>query len=184
MFLDRIHPAPVVLALGVVTSAFVSNTNRDGPASAIIEAPAPSPKDVIVSTDWLAAHIAEPDLVVVHVSRKGDSEAERIPGSRELSYVDIIGSSGGNRRDLPDATTLKNLFRNLGVSADTRIVLYGDATMTARAFYTLDFLGLKRVSVLDGGLCKWKREKRQVTRRVAPAKPRPVEVYGRPTVIA
>jgi thiosulfate/3-mercaptopyruvate sulfurtransferase len=144
----------------------------------------PLENGVIVSTDWLARHISDPDLVVLRVSHLGEPAEELIPGTRDVSYMDIIETKDGNSTELPSVPTLKNLFENLGVSNGSHVVLYGEPMMAARAFFTLDYLGLDHVSVLNGGIDKWKAENRPLTRKVVRPGRGQLQPHPRPEIVA
>ena len=137
---------------------------------------------VIVSTAWLARHLSDPKLVVLYVGHDtADAKGDHIPGSRFVSYMDITAQRDGLGTELPPVDKLKDLFETAGVSSGSHVVIYGHmAPMASRAFFTLDYLGNVRASVLDGGLAKWKREGRamgpvvtKVSRGSYSPKPRP-----------
>jgi thiosulfate/3-mercaptopyruvate sulfurtransferase len=98
--------------------------------------------------------------VVVLVVDRNDSayKAGHVPGARFVPYVTFGVNSNGLSLELPSPDSLKNLFESAGVSTATHVVLTGRPLIVTRAFYTLDYLGLKNVSALDGGFTKWKRE--------------------------
>lgn len=122
-------------------------------------------KEMLVSTDWLAKNLDK--VVVLHVAaRKETYDAGHIPNARFLAYGDITTTRDGVPNELASVENLTKVFTNLGVGNAKKIVLYGDLNglMAARAFFTLDYLGhSNRVAVLDGGLEKWKAEKREVS---------------------
>src|SRR3954468_21599680 len=175
----RILPASL-LVLGLVAGTTVFNS-RPNASEASKRAPE---SGVIVSTDWLAQHISDPGVVILRVTHMSEGGDDRIPGSHDLSYMDIIVSRDGNSTEIPDVAILKNVFEGVGVSDDSHVVLYGEPMMYARAFFTFDYLGLKRISVLDGGLDKWKAEKRSVTRNAATAARGHLEPHPRPEIVA
>ncbi|HEX2206880.1 MAG TPA: rhodanese-like domain-containing protein, partial [Longimicrobium sp.] len=67
---------------------------------------------------------------------------------------------------------LERVFEELGVSDNSRVVLYGDGAglLAARAFFTLDYLGKTDAALLDGGLEQWRKEERPVTTEAPPAR--------------
>lgn len=122
-------------------------------------------KGMIVSTDWLAKNLNA--VVVLHVGqdRKG-YDTGHIPNARFLSYSEITTTRDGVPNELAFAENLQKVFTNLGVGNTKKIVLYGEMNglAAARTFYTLDYLGHSdRIAILDGGLDKWKAEKRKVS---------------------
>lgn len=120
--------------------------------------------DMLVSTTWLAAHLKDSNLVILQVSRDRNAyDAGHIPGARFLALSDIVVTRDGILNELPPAAALKDVLERAGVSDDSRVILYGDASVlpATRAFFTLDYLGHgDRAALLDGGLPKWTAESR------------------------
>jgi thiosulfate/3-mercaptopyruvate sulfurtransferase len=92
-------------------------------------------------------------------------EAGHIPGA---DFLDLQGEfSDGNtelRFMMPATAQLESAFGRHGVGADSRVVLYsiGTAMWATRFWWMLRSIGFENVSVLDGGLDKWKAEDRAV----------------------
>ena len=128
--------------------------------------PAPAPAQttpLVVTTDWLAANLADPNVVVIQAGgRQPEAREARIPGTRYLRYAAFAPAVDGLSNELPGADSLRSLFESVGISDDTHVVLLGQPLSVTRLFYTMDYFGLPRLSVLDGGLAKWKREGRPV----------------------
>jgi thiosulfate/3-mercaptopyruvate sulfurtransferase len=126
---------------------------------------------MVVQTEWLANHLNDKHLVVLHVGIDRKSyDAGHVPGARYLAISDIAVTRNGILNELPPVNDLKTVFEHLGVGDKSRVVLYGDESglLAARTYFTLDYLGhAKRAALLDGGLEKWKAEKRSLT--TAPA---------------
>ena len=122
---------------------------------------------MIVSTAWLAAHLNDPKVVVLHVAReRSHYEKEHISGARFVSWGEITATRDGVPNELAPVGDLQKLFERLGVGDEARIVLYGDNSglSAARAYFTLDYLGHGgRTALLDGGLEKWKAERRDIS---------------------
>ncbi len=126
---------------------------------------------MLVTTDWLAKNLQQPKLVLLHVARgRKNYDAGHIPGARFLDYGELIATRGGVVNELPAVEKLQQLFANLGVSNDSRVVILceGQGIMAARTYCTLDYLGLgEQAALLDGSWEKWKAEKRELS-TVAP----------------
>jgi thiosulfate/3-mercaptopyruvate sulfurtransferase len=123
----------------------------------------------VVSAAWLAEHLADPWLVILHVGTKDTYDAGHIPGARFLPIEAVSTPRGGGLTlELPPVPDLRATFEKVGVTDRGRIVLYSDAALpspAARVFFTLDYLGLgDRTSLLDGGLSAWRSEGRPVTK--------------------
>ena len=133
----------------------------------------PLPKP-IVSTEWLAAHLGEPSLVVLDASwylaaMQRDAKAEylagHIPGAL---YWDIDRLSEQNTalpHMLPDPHTLAREIGALGVGNGDRVVVYdgsGNNLSAPRVWWTFRTVGHEEVAVLDGGLGRWKAQGRSL----------------------
>jgi len=125
----------------------------------------------LVSTDWLADNLNQPDLVIVDGSWylpqfKRDPRAEyderHIPGA---VFFDIDGISDP-ASDLPhmlaSPIAFSSAMRKLGVGDGERIVVYDGAGLASapRVWWTFKTMGVRDVAVLDGGLPKWIAEGR------------------------
>jgi thiosulfate/3-mercaptopyruvate sulfurtransferase len=118
---------------------------------------------LVVSTEWLASKLGDPSVVVLAVGARGASGGDgHIPGARFVPYRALVRDVAGVAHELPTPDSLRALLEGLGVSDDTHVVLTGRPLAVTRAFYTLDYLGHRRVSALDGGVTKWKREGRPI----------------------
>lgn len=135
-------------------------------ASGLAGVAAPHP-EMLVSTDWLAQHLTDPKVVILHVSANRSAyDAGHIPGTRFIALSEIAVNRSGVPNELPPDADLKRVFEAAGVSDDTRVILYGDASVlpATRAFFTLDYLGHANHGMLDGGLAKWTAENRMLTK--------------------
>ena len=121
----------------------------------------------VVSTQWLADHLNDPNVVVLHLATiRRDYTSGHIPGARFLWFNDVAPSNPDLNTELPSVTHLDSLFESLGVSDNSLIVVYGQTItpIVARVFMTLDYLGAgDRAAVLDGGLAAWKADGRPVS---------------------
>jgi len=134
-------------------------------------------QNLVVDAAWLKAHIADPDLVLLHVGDKAEYEAAHIPGARFVTQRDISVSdhSGkGLMLEMPAAEDLRHRLEGLGISDKSRVVVYYGkdwVSPSTRVMFTLDYAGLgARSSLLDGGQEAWVRAGGAVTKDVAPAK--------------
>ena len=121
--------------------------------------------EFLVSTEWLAAHLNDPKVIVLQVGNdRGDYETEHIPGARFLSGNDFTTGHQGLMVELPTVEKLKQVFEDVGVSDDSRVVIYTTDwyPVAGRAFFTLSYLGHENSSLLNGSLAQWKKEKRAV----------------------
>ena len=124
--------------------------------------------EYFVTTQWVADHLKDPALVLLAVGEKSDYDHGHIPGARYLDYEKISTPHGsGLMLELPPAEQLVKVFEEVGVSDSSHVVVYFSnewMTPTARAYLTLDYLGLRgRISYLDGGMPAWRKEGRAIS---------------------
>ncbi len=137
----------------------------DGQPSPRASSPASAATDaMVVTTDWLASHLSDPNVVVVEVVHEQGKRGPHVAGSRALFYGHMTVSRDGLSTELPAPDSLRALFEGLGISNASRVVVYAsEAPMATRMLMTLDYLGHQRISYLDGGLPKWMAEKRALS---------------------
>ena len=127
--------------------------------------------DSLVSTQWLAEHLGEPDLVVVDSSwhmpasgRSGRAEylMAHIPGARFLDIDELSDRANPAPHMLPGAEEFGRAMERLGIGRDDRIVVYDNSpTRTAaRGWFMFRHFGAEQVAILDGGFQKWTAEGR------------------------
>jgi thiosulfate/3-mercaptopyruvate sulfurtransferase len=142
---------------------------------------------MLTQTDWLAAHLNDPDLVILHVgASKASYNAGHIPGARFMPLSDVAVTRNGIPNQLPAIEALKTSFEQAGVSSKSRVILYGDMSglFAARAYFALDYLGnASRATLLDGGLEKWKAEHLNLTTALPAATVGRLNVKARPELL-
>ena len=123
----------------------------------------------LVSTDWLAEHLSDPQLVILHYGMKSAFDQEHIPAARYVTIWEfLVEDEQGLRNELPEEEKLEQALRSLGIQNNSYIVICYEnvnaISRAARLYFTLDYAGLAdRVAILDGGLLAWKEEGRPLT---------------------
>jgi thiosulfate/3-mercaptopyruvate sulfurtransferase len=127
----------------------------------------------VVSTAWLAEHMSESDLVILHMGQKGTFEEGHIPGARSASLRQMIRvNEAGIRDEMLPADDMFKILSELGIDENSRIVIYfaeeGAAWAVARYLLILEYVGMTgRAAYLDGGLPKWVAEGRGVSKEAS-----------------
>ena len=143
--------------------------------------------EMLVSTAWLAAHLSDPDIVVlcIHSAPEFCSRGH-IPGARQIRLADITMTRDGVPNELPPLEDLRQVFAAAGVGNRSRVVLYGERSnlFAARAYFTLDYLGVAgRAALLDGGIEKWTAEHRPLSMVTPKVKPAELTASPRPEIL-
>lgn len=133
------------------------------PSAGAAQVPDPSARDrIVVSAAWLAQHVTDPDLVLLHVGARATYDAGHIANARYVDYRTTLAAGDGSGSTLslemlpPDV--LRERLAGLGISDASRIVVYQSDdqwTQSTRVMLTLDYAGLAKVSWLDGGQKAW-----------------------------
>ena len=127
----------------------------------------------LVSTDWLAKHIKDPDLRILDAStylpavdRDGRAEydAAHIPGARFFDIDDISDGRSALPHMAPPIEKFMSRLRAMGVGDGHQIVVYDGSGLfsAARVWWLFRLMGQENIAVLDGGFPKWKAEGREV----------------------
>jgi len=137
--------------------------------------PTPSPTDVLVAVDALAARLRggdPPVLLDVRWNLTGppgrpEYEAGHLPGAHWVDLeTELSGPArgAGGRHPLPDPAVLTAALQRVGVSAGTDVVVYDgrSSLAAARLWWLLLDAGHDRVQVLDGGFAAWQAAGRPV----------------------
>ncbi|MDF0596050.1 3-mercaptopyruvate sulfurtransferase [Psychromarinibacter halotolerans] len=120
----------------------------------------------LVSTDWLAAHLNDPDLRVLDASwylpdmgRDGKAEYAKahIPGARYFDIDEISDHRSSLPHMVPPTEKFISRMRAMGVGDGHQVVVYDGAGLFSapRVWWLLRLMGKTDVAVLDGGLPKW-----------------------------
>lgn len=119
--------------------------------------------DYFTSTEWLAAHKGDANLVIVDVRPVSDYDKGHIPGAINIPRTSFYFSKtqiDGKviKYDVPSPTQLIDILTNAGITPETNVVAYDvDVSSYGGRFpWVLRSYGHKTASVLNGGIDKWK----------------------------
>ena len=148
----------------------------------------------IVTTEWLAKHLSDPDLRVVdgtwhmpHLKRdpRAEFEAAHVPGA---VFFDIDATADRTTtlpHMLPTAEQFGAAVGALGIGNGDRVVVYDvrGVVSAARVWWTFRAFGHDAIAVLDGGLRAWRAEGRPVESGPGRPTPRPFTARRRPELV-
>ncbi|MGH7092547.1 MAG: sulfurtransferase, partial [Stellaceae bacterium] len=158
--------------------------------------------DALVSTEWLAAHLSDPNVRIVDSSFKQpgvtptareDYDAGHIPGAVFFDIDDVAQPGTTLPHMIPSAERFAAKMAERGIGNDDRVIVYDTNGLSSagRAWWLLRLFGHDNVALLDGGLPKWQRESRpletatpKIPARRFTARLRPELVRDREAVIA
>ena len=127
----------------------------------------------LVSTDWLAAHLKDPDLRVLDASwylpdagrdAKAEYDAAHIPGARFFDIDEISDQRSALPHMAPPPEKFISRMRAMGVGDGHQVVVYDGSGLfsAARVWWLFRLMGKTDIAVLDGGLPKWRAEGREI----------------------
>lgn len=163
-----------VLALTACRASTQQNTTA---ASAAPNARAANAAPMLVDTKWVAEHISDRDLVVLHVGTKAQYDSGHVAGSRlvSLDEISLPQVQGGLTLQMAGAEQLTAWAVRNGIGDKTRVIVVPhdfNLQSATRVFFTLAYLGAgDRASLMDGGYQAWKGEQRAVSTTAPAAAP-------------
>ena len=118
----------------------------------------------LVSTDWVEAHLDDPDVVIVESDEDVLLyETGHIPGAVKIDWHTDLNDQ--TVRDYLDGAAFAELMSRNGISRDTTVVFYGDNFnwWAAYALWVFSLFGHPDTRLMDGGRQKWVAEGRPMT---------------------
>ena len=126
----------------------------------------------LVTTVWLAEHIADDNLVIIDAYMANVVGKEPLvydafsclPMARKLDIeADFCDHSSSQSHALPTEQQFTQAVQALGVNGDSTVVIYDNQGIysSPRAWWTFKVMGFENVYVLDGGLPQWIKEGRE-----------------------
>ncbi|MEJ7812094.1 MAG: sulfurtransferase [Gemmatimonadaceae bacterium] len=128
--------------------------------------------EVLVSTDWLAAHLNDPTIRII----ESDEDVllydtGHIPGAQKIDWHADLNDA--LQRDYIARAQFEELLQRKGIDDSTQVVFYGDKNnwWATYAFWVFQLFGFTNTKILDGGRIKWEAEKREMTTDVPTLRP-------------
>ncbi|SEW31367.1 thiosulfate/3-mercaptopyruvate sulfurtransferase [Aliiroseovarius sediminilitoris] len=123
----------------------------------------------LVSTDWLAKHLKDPDLRVIDASwympdmgrdARAEYDAAHIPGARYFDIDEIADLRSDLPHMMPPVEKFMSRVRAMGIGDGHQIVVYDGMGLfsAARVWWMFRLMGHRDIAVLDGGFPKWQAE--------------------------
>jgi thiosulfate/3-mercaptopyruvate sulfurtransferase len=137
----------------------------------------------LVTTEWLAPRLGQPDVVVVDGSyylpaHKRDAASDyisgHIPGAVRFDVDDVSDHAQSLPHMLPSAEAFAAKVSAMGIGDGDTIVIYDGLGMfsSPRVWWTFRLFGAEKVFILEGGMPKWQAERRPIEAGLATHPPR------------
>lgn len=123
----------------------------------------------IVDAQWLAGNLNRQELVVIDTRPEKDYAAEHVEGAVNIPHAKLFTQG----HFIPGIKELRALFSAAGITKNSHVVTYDDGRFiwAARAFWILETVGVKQVSMLDVGYGNWPKALLPVTDKVPTVTP-------------
>jgi thiosulfate/3-mercaptopyruvate sulfurtransferase len=122
--------------------------------------------DVLVSTDWVAAHLNDPSIRLVESNEDVLLyDTGHIPGAVNIDWHADLNDP--LVRDYINAEQFAALLSRHGITPDTTVVFYGDKNnwWATYAFWVFQLFGHTNAKVMNGGRVKWIAEGRELSKQ-------------------
>jgi len=127
----------------------------------------------LVSTEWLHAHLKDPDLRILDGSYylpqmgrdpRAEYNAAHIPNARFFDIDDVADHGSDLPHMVPPVEKFMSRMRAMGVGDGHQVVVYDGMGLfsAARVWWLFKLMGQNNIAVLDGGLPKWHAEGRPI----------------------
>ncbi|MGY3450876.1 sulfurtransferase [Bradyrhizobium sp. USDA 4353] len=154
------------------------------------------PSDALVSSEWLAQHLADPGIKILdctwhHPSTNLDGRTQyrgrHLPGSVHFDIDQVADKSNPLPHMLPTAEDFAHKIGLLGISNADRVIVYDrhyGGSAAGRVWWMFRVFGHDNVALLDGGFGKWTKEKQPA--EMTPVRPEPASFTTsfRPELVA
>lgn len=147
------------------------------PAAALAQIAGP-----IVSVSDLEKNLTNPQVVVVDVRKVEEYKAGHIPGAVNVAYGSWAIKKGDLLNELPPIDDLAEVIGNAGIDKDSIVVIVGktdkvpDQFDMTRVAWTLKYLGVPNVAILNGGQNQWVKENKPLSQDMVRAKAKSFKV--------
>jgi thiosulfate/3-mercaptopyruvate sulfurtransferase len=120
--------------------------------------------EALVSTEWLAEHLRDPNLRIL----ESDEDVllydtGHIPGAQKIDWHEDLNDPV--QRDYISEQGFEELLRAKGIDDSKTVIFYGDRNnwWAAYAYWVFQLFGFTNARLLDGGRIKWEQEGREMT---------------------
>lgn len=138
----------------VLSSAVLASCNSDAGETAEVA----FATDVLVDTEWIEAHAADPSLRVLEVGGNANAFGEgHLPGAAFVSMRSLSNPDDPIGGQIATAAQVSAALSNVGLGRDQTVVLYDrrNNLQAARVYWVLKYYQHADVRIYNGGTPKW-----------------------------
>lgn len=123
---------------------------------------------LVIEPAELKQHLNTDDVLIIDLSSAATYVQYHVPGAVFLNYEWIVRVEQPRMGLLPTEEQLNNVLSSLGLTEDTHLVVYDDegGGRACRFLWTLDILGHKNYSLLNGGLQAWANHGNEISSKI------------------
>ncbi len=143
---------------------------------------------MFVSTQWLADHMNDKDLVILQVGfSRNEYKFAHLPNARFIWFNSLAVSNPDLNTEMPSVDEAKKVLEEAGIEQSSKIVVVfagQNVSTTTRIILALSYFGFgDQTALLDGGLEAWKNEGRPVSKEMPIVKRSTLKLSVDPSVI-
>jgi thiosulfate/3-mercaptopyruvate sulfurtransferase len=133
----------------------------------------------LVSTDWLSKNLSNPKVVIIDIRKAEDYKENHIQNSINILAKSWITKKNDILNEMISDDDLKDLIGDAGIRQDSTVIIVGntvaplDLVSNGRVAWALTYAGLKNIAILNGGIEKWEKEGKPLTKTIVKPKAKP-----------
>ena len=123
--------------------------------------------DVLVSTEWVASHLNDPNVRIIESNEDLLLyPSGHIPGAVQVDWEKDLNDQ--LKRDYLNKRQFEKLMSKIGVTPDTTVIFYGDKNnwWACYAYWVFKLFHHNNAKIMDGGRLKWEKENRELTNEI------------------
>ncbi len=134
---------------------------------------------LLIEPSDLLPQLDNPALLIIDLSRESVYQQAHVPNAIFVDFKELVSGIQPATGKLPDEEKLNHLFSKIGLSENRHVVVYDDegGGWAGRFIWTLDCIGHKHYSYLNGGIHAWIAEQMPIQQEAAEATPSSYQVH-------
>ena len=122
----------------------------------------------LISAAQTKAHLNKSSVQIISARKASDFEKVHLPGAIHVDHTKLYNDGS----ILKSPSEVASILAGMGVSSNKKIIIYDDGSMkySGRLYWIFSYLGVKEVSIVDGGMKAWRIARLPVTKNPTPIK--------------